>query len=371
MTGRAAEPSYDTGGWAALSRRFSPYLDLTVGLAAAALSVASLVTTDVTAIDARLEPADALSVVATATAGLCLIWRRTRPITAFTVFVTACLVVTLTGHYIGLLSILLLFGLYSLAAHGSRRAGLVGLASSITVFIGLALLDIPDLRTVDLLQACALLLAAWALGDVVPMLLAGGAYGVALALGVADLRPLDITPGGAAVWGVGLLATIVFMTVLFLAEEIGWRGYMLPRLQQLTTRRRGALVTGFVHGCFHLPLILIATTYDEFGSRWFVAPVVVATLTMGGVFYAYLWDRTGSVWPVSMAHGAVNIMFGLGAAAVVAGSEADLAYVAGESGIATFAAVAVVAALFLARARVWRTDSTDSTTAAPALESVH
>ena len=35
-------------------------------------------------------------------------------------------------------------------------------------------------------------------------------------------------------------------------------------------------------------------------------------------------------------------------------SEADLAYVAGESGIATFAAVAVVGVLFLARARVWR-----------------
>ncbi len=150
------------------------------------------------------------------------------------------------------------------------------------------------------------------------------------------------------------------MTVLFLAEEIGWRGYLLPRIQLLTSRRRAALVTGFIHGCFHLPLILIATTYDQFGSRWLVAPVAVATITMGGVFYAYLWDRTGSVWPVSMAHGAVNIMFGLGAGAVVASSEADLAYVAGESGIATFAAVAVVGAVFLARAKVWRTEKTVS-----------
>ena len=35
------------------------------------------------------------------------------------------------------------------------------------MFIGLALLDVPDLRTSDLLQACALLLAAWALGDAI------------------------------------------------------------------------------------------------------------------------------------------------------------------------------------------------------------
>ena len=129
------------------------------------------------------------------------------------------------------------------------------------------------------------------------------------------------------------------------------------------------MITGFVHGCFHLPLILIATTYDQHGSRWFVAPMVVATITAGGVFYAYLWDRTHSVWPAAIAHGAVNTMFGIGAAAVVAGSEDDLAYVAGESGIATFAVVAVSAVIFLARARVWRTDKPAPTTEA-ALEPV-
>lgn len=194
----------------------------------------------------------------------------------------------------------------------------------------------------------------WPFALAVPMLLAGSAYGAALVLDVADLRDITLTTFGVASWGLNLMSTLVFMTVLFLSEEIGWRGYMLPRVQQLTSRRRAALVTGFVHGCFHLPLILIATTYNEHGSRWLVAPVVVATITMGGVFYAYLWDRTGSVWPVAMAHGAVNTAFAVGAGAVVASSEADLAYVAGESGIATLAAVAAVGVVFLARAKVWR-----------------
>jgi membrane protease YdiL (CAAX protease family) len=197
----------------------------------------------------------------------------------------------------------------------------------------------------------------WAFASIVPMLLAGSAYGVALLLDVADLRDINLSSSGVAAWSLNLISTLAFMTVLFLAEEIGWRGSMLPRVQQLTSRRRAALVTGFVHGCFHLPLILVATTYDEHGSRWVVAPLVVATITMGGVFYAYLWDRTGSVWPVAMAHGAVNTAFAIGAGAVVATSEADLAYIAGESGIATFAAVAVVGAVFLARAKVWRTDT--------------
>ena len=203
----------------------------------------------------------------------------------------------------------------------------------------------------------------WAFALVVPMLLAGSAYGVALLLGVADLRDIPLTSSGIASWSLNLATTLAFMTVLFLAEELGWRGYMLPRVQQLTSRRRAALVTGFVHGCFHLPLVLIATTYDQHGSRWVVAPLVVATITMGGVFYAYIWDRTSSVWPVSMAHGAVNTAFALGAGAVVATSEADLAYIAGESGVATFAVVAVVGAVLLARAEVWRTGT--SAAAAP------
>ena len=47
----------------------------------------------------------------------------------------------------------------------------------------------------------------------------------------------------------------------------------------------------------------------------------------------------------------------MGAGAVVASSQADLAYVAGEGGIATFAVVGVTAAVLLVRAKVWRTDA--------------
>jgi signal transduction histidine kinase len=167
MSGRAVEPSYDVGAWAALSQRFAPYLDVTVGLVATALSVLSLLTTDVAAIDPRLEPADPVSIAATAAAGLSLVWRRTRPVASFTGFTAGCLVVTLTDHYIGLLSVLLLFSVYSLAVHGGRRQGVLGLLASILVFNVLALIDVPDLRTSDLLQAFGLLVGAWALGDAI------------------------------------------------------------------------------------------------------------------------------------------------------------------------------------------------------------
>lgn len=205
-------------------------------------------------------------------------------------------------------------------------------------------------------------LRMWGFAVVVPILIAAVAYGVAVVLDVADLRNWN-PDHGLVWWSLNIVSTLAMMTVIFLGEEIAWRGYLLPRVQHLTSRRRAALITGFAHGCFHLPLILIATTYDEFGRRWIIAPMVVATITVGGVFYAYIWDRTTSVWPVAMAHGTINTAFGWGAAAVV-GSQTNLAYVTDESGIATFAAVALVAAVLLARAKVWRVASVASTVSA-------
>jgi membrane protease YdiL (CAAX protease family) len=198
--------------------------------------------------------------------------------------------------------------------------------------------------------------SVWLVALVVPMLLLAMAYGTALVLGVAELKSFDITPIGAADWVANFVIAFVVSSVFILGEEIGWRGYLLPRIQQLTSRRRAAVVTGLFHGAFHLPLILIATTYDEHGSRWIVAPAAVITIAAGGVFYAYLRDRSGSVWPVAIAHNAANTMFTIGAGAVVASSEADLAYVAGESGLATLGSVVIVAGLMLATAKVWRND---------------
>ena len=165
-----AEPLRTTdsiGPWAALSRRFSPHLDIAIAVAATVVAVASLLSTDVAAIDPELHEPGAIAVAATAASGLSLLWRRTRPAASFVAFVVGCLVVTVTGHYIGLLSILLLLSLYSLAAHGRRRDGLLGLLGGMVTFPVLALSGLPDLRTSDVLLAWALLVTSWAVGDAI------------------------------------------------------------------------------------------------------------------------------------------------------------------------------------------------------------
>lgn len=154
-------------GWAEASRRLAPYLDPAVGVVAAALALASLLTTDLSQLDPRLEEPDLVSAVATVAAAGALAWRRSRPLPSYAVMVAGSLVVSLTDHYIGLLSVLMLFSLYSLAAHGRRRDAGLGFGVGALCFVGLALLDVPDLGTSDLLQALALLVAAWAVGDAI------------------------------------------------------------------------------------------------------------------------------------------------------------------------------------------------------------
>ncbi|MFY9916659.1 MAG: type II CAAX endopeptidase family protein [Nocardioidaceae bacterium] len=197
-------------------------------------------------------------------------------------------------------------------------------------------------------------LKTWPSALAIPFVLCAAAYGTAVAVGAGRLDVhLDGLPWS---WVINVVIGAVIGTVIILGEEIGWRGYLLPRMQHLMTdKRRAALATGFVHGCFHLPLILIATTYDTGVPRWVAAPVVVALITAGGVFYAWVWDRSTSVWPVAIAHNAVNTVFDLGATTVVATGGVKLAYVAGETGFATLAIVVVTAVLLWRYARVWRT----------------
>jgi membrane protease YdiL (CAAX protease family) len=197
-------------------------------------------------------------------------------------------------------------------------------------------------------------LRAWPAALLLPLLLCAGAYGTAVATGVGHL---DVSLGDATPdWALNLVIGAVIGTAFILGEEIGWRGFLLPRLQLLTgDRRRAALLTGFLHGCFHLPLILIATTYNNEVSAWVSAPVTVAVITSGGIFYAWLWDRSRSVWPVAIAHNTVNTVFSLGAAAVVATGDGNVASVAGETGYATLGVCVVAAVVLWHRARVWRT----------------
>ncbi len=167
MTPLLAVPADRHRGWGAVARRLDPILDPAIAVLAVVSALTSYLLTDVGAIDARLREPDVVGAVATVVAAGSLAWRRTRPRLSYGVFLAGAVVVSGSSHYIGLLSVLVLFSLYSLTTHASRRDAAIGLAAGIACFAGLAVAGVPDLRTRDLLLAVALLVAAWAVGEVV------------------------------------------------------------------------------------------------------------------------------------------------------------------------------------------------------------
>jgi uncharacterized protein len=179
-----------------------------------------------------------------------------------------------------------------------------------------------------------------------PMVIVALSFGVAAAFGV--VRFPGLAPGfGLAL--VNLAVTIIISSVLLLGEEIGWRGYLLFRVAELTSGRRAALLTGVFHAIFHLPLLLLTTTYQSEGKRWIVVPMVMVTLTLAGVWYGWLRLWSGSIWPVSLSHSAFNSLMETVAGVAIATSPAMMAYVTTEDGVVTMIIMVLVAGYLLTR----------------------
>lgn len=121
-------------------------------------------------------------------------------------------------------------------------------------------------------------------------------------------------------------------TLFALGEEVGWRGYMLPRLKELGLVV-AMLLVGLLQGLWHMPLLLTTDYYHSTGNPFIVVPLFLTTLTVAGVFFGFLRIWTGSVWPVAVAHAAANMAWELSAEVSQSKSELVLEYVGGESGV--------------------------------------
>lgn len=151
-------------------------------------------------------------------------------------------------------------------------------------------------------------------------------------------------------FSLGLLIGIA----LAFCEEIGWRGYMLPKLMGLGAVA-AVFIVGFLHGMWHLPLILMTPYYHAGGNPLFVVPFFLVTLTLAGAFFGFLRLWTGSVWPVAIAHGVYNFVWGLGSKVVKANRPETMEYIGGESGIIVIAALIVTAIVLIPRLKNYQT----------------
>ena len=138
----------------------------------------------------------------------------------------------------------------------------------------------------------------------IPLGVYGAAYAVAWIAGMAHWNPGEgrWTSGSqiAANLVVNLSILAVYGTFTAMGEELGWRGYLQPRLD--TAGVRGSLIVVWLAQlAYHAPLAMGAGYTQDNGPFPGFGPFAIADLPVTLIF-AWLAYRAASLWPAVLFH---------------------------------------------------------------------
>lgn len=106
----------------------------------------------------------------------------------------------------------------------------------------------------------------------------------------------------------GILLAPLLNAFTCFGEEWGWRGYLLPKMQEKLPMPLLLLVNGIIWGLWHAPLTAIGHNYGT-GYKGYPFTGILAMclfcITLG-VIFSYITIKTGSCLPAVFAHGSVN-----------------------------------------------------------------
>jgi uncharacterized protein len=185
----------------------------------------------------------------------------------------------------------------------------------------------------------------WSMAFVLPPLVLLLSYGFVWITGLANLTS---PAGGLSALLLDFFPNLAAALLLGFGEEFGFRGYLLPRLMELGAKR-ALLISGFLHGVWHLPIILLTPFYPTEGNLFIVIVLFLLTLTAAGGVYGYFRLASNSVWPPTIFHGAFNAFWDLFSTVTIAVSPVAVQYLSGEAGLLTFLGTAAAAAYVIYR----------------------
>lgn len=140
-----------------------------------------------------------------------------------------------------------------------------------------------------------------------PAAIALSALGLHVTLGGALPRfpaplPEELGQGGGPTVAVYLPLAVYFVFVS-MGEEIGWRGYALPRLQLAYSALTASLIIGAVWAVWHLPLFLMDEPHSQIPIGWYLP----STLAMA-VLFTWLYNSTnGSLLIATLFHATIQV----------------------------------------------------------------
>lgn len=105
-------------------------------------------------------------------------------------------------------------------------------------------------------------------------------------------------------------AVCIPIQLLELGEEVGWRGYLLPKQVARHGLQKGVLRNGFWWGVSHLPLIYFGFNYSGTnpGAPWSNMVMMVVVCIAIGIICSYVMVKSNNVMYSAIIHGVVNII---------------------------------------------------------------
>jgi membrane protease YdiL (CAAX protease family) len=110
---------------------------------------------------------------------------------------------------------------------------------------------------------------------------------------------------------IGALPIIFFINIFVggpLAEDIGWRGYILPKMRERMTALNASLLIGIIWAIWHLPYFVFPGWNAATGNipfHWFAL-----LTTSWSVLFAWVYVNTESILMPVLFHAAINTTLG-------------------------------------------------------------
>jgi len=102
----------------------------------------------------------------------------------------------------------------------------------------------------------------------------------------------------------GPLINVIFT----MGEELGWRGFLLPRLLPLG-QWKALLISGTIWGIWHAPAIAQGHNYPDQPILGILLMTVFCILL--GIIIGWMYLNTRSPWVAAIAHGSINAWAGM------------------------------------------------------------
>ncbi|WHT48483.1 CPBP family intramembrane metalloprotease [Sporosarcina thermotolerans] len=102
-----------------------------------------------------------------------------------------------------------------------------------------------------------------------------------------------------------LLLAPILNILIFIGEEVGWRGFLYPNLVSMYGKK-GLIYGGIIWGVWHAPMIYF---YDlNFGKNHHLGLVFMTIFCiLAGIILQYVFEKSKSIYSVALMHGMLNI----------------------------------------------------------------